>query len=44
MKQQKSAKFVEKSLKLNMLTIKNIVKPEITVVIQVSIEKLRIVL
>ena len=44
MKQQKSAKFVEKRLKLNMLTIKNIVKPEITVVIQVSIEKLRIVL
>ena len=36
MKMQKSAIFVEKRLKINMLMIKNIVKMEIIVIIEVS--------
>ena len=43
MKRQKSPMLVEKSLKINMLRIKNIVKLKNIVIIQVNIEVLFIV-
>ena len=42
MRMQKSVIFAKKSLEINMLKIKNIVKLEIIVIIQVSIEVLHI--
>ena len=42
MKIQKSAIFVNKNLKINMLKIKNIVKSGIIVIVQVNIEMLHI--
>ena len=43
MKMQRSAIFVMKRLKINMLKIKNIVKLEIIIIIQVNIEMLHII-
>ena len=42
MKTQKSVIFVNKNLKINIWKVKNIVKLEITVIIQENIELLRI--
>ena len=44
MKMQKFAIFVNKSLKINILKIKNIVKLEIIVIIQVNTEMLHLVM
>ena len=44
MKLQKSAIFLEKSLRINMLKIKNILKLEIIVFMQVNVEVLHITL
>ena len=42
MKMQRSALFVKKNLKINMLKIKNIVELGTTVIMQVNVEKLQI--
>ena len=42
MKRQKSAKFAKKILKINLFKIKDIVKLEITAIIQVNFEVMKI--